>query len=348
MKQSLKWSEENTISVLYLLLMEQDYMTQDQIKDLTGLSRTAVSEALRNLTENTSLPILQTRKSDSKKNYYYSPFSFDQYTKNYLLQSIQTTISNLKVIPIFLHRLNSINDDSVEKKQLENYLQINLFVTYYYSKLSVDLNSLWDKLQENSNYKLTITNEFLISEINIEDLVQKASKKMNPIKNDSLRKIKRDFVEYAKDSQTVYGRSRELTAISHVLIIEPNPITQDYLIEFTNYGRSTVSEALSKLVKLGSVEIVKKPKDRKKYYKVKYSLLDYVINRSKASLIAIEMIILMLNENFIRRILSLNINDKIKKKYCDFFTLNIKSFKILSEIIELYFTAIYDKLNAMV
>lgn len=345
MRQTLKWNEENSVCVLHSLLLEQDYLTQDQIIELTGLSRTAVSETLKILIDNTSLPILQTRKPDSKKNYYYCPFSFDQYVKYYLLQSIQLTISNLKAIPIFLFRLESIKEDSIEKKHLEKYLRVNLLITYYYNELADDINTIWEKFQENPNFKLTLTNELKGSNLDIENLVKETTKDMQPVEADTLIKIKHDFVKYSMETQTAYGRSRELTSISHALVIEPNSVTQDYLIEFTKYGRSTVSEALTKLVKLDSVEIVKKSKDRKKYYKTKYSLIDYVIIRTKASIRTIEGIIMILNENFIRRAHSLSVDVKIKNKYIDFFNINIKSYKRFSNIIEIYFTTIFDKLE---
>ncbi len=196
----------------------------------------------------------------------------------------------------------------------------------------------------NPNYILTLANENMGSEIDFETFIQKKLTKNQSIENDSLYKIKQDFVKRAIDSQSIYVRSRELTAITQTLMIEPNPVTQDYLIKFTNYGRSTVSEVLSKLVKLDTVEIVKKTKDRKKYYKMKYSLLDYIAIRSKASIKAIEKIILMMNESFNKRILSLNIEAKLKKKYSEFFLLNSKSFKRFSEIIDKYFTIIFDYL----
>ena len=345
MKQSLRWSDENTISVLYTLLLEQDYLTQDQIMELTGLSRAAVSETLKSLIETTNLPILQTRKPELKKNYYYAPFTFDHYIKHYLQLSMQATSSNLDILPKFLHRLQSIKTESIEKKHFENYLRINLLVTYHYSKLANDIDSVWDGYLSDPNYMLTLANEHMKSEIDFEDFIRETLKKSRTNENDSLYKIKQDFVKYAMESQSVYVRSRELSAISHALMIEPIPVTQDYLIEFTNYGRSTVSEVLTKLVKLDTVEIVKKTKDRKKYYKLKYSLYDYITIRSKASTKTIDKIILMLQENFNKRILTLNVDTKTKKKYSEFFLLNIKSFKIFSEIIDKYFTVIYDKLS---
>jgi DNA-binding transcriptional regulator GbsR (MarR family) len=211
--------------------------------------------------------------------------------------------------------------------------------------LAKDIDTVWDEYQTNPKYILKLANDVKESEINIEAIIRKETAKSPSIENDSLYRIKQDFVKYAIESQTIYARNRELTAISHALILEPNPITQDFLMELTGYGRSTISEALTQLAKLDTVEIIKKPKDRKKYYRLKYSLYDYMKIRSTASTKVIEKIVFTLKESFNKRILSLNINSKVKKKYSDFFLLNIKSYKIISEIIDKYFTVIYDKLS---
>ncbi|NHJ46963.1 MAG: winged helix-turn-helix transcriptional regulator [Asgard group archaeon] len=342
-KQSLRWDENNTISVLFSLLMEQDYLTQDQIMELTGLSRAAVSETLKRLLENSNLPILKTRKQDSKKNYYYTPFSFDQYIRNYLVQSLQTTIRHMNTVPVFLQRLEKIPETDNEKGHFVDYLQITLLVAYYYNKLANNLDAVWNNYQQDSNFKVTLSKEFDNMIVDLDNLVKSVPE--ISLQNETLNEIKKDFLGYALVTQIPYGRSRELSMIGLIILLEPTAVTQDYLMEFSNYGRSTVSEALTRLVGFGLVEIVKKPNDRKKYYKLKYSLLDYAITRYKESVKTVKGILLMLKNNFIPRIHSLEINEKKKKKYSDFFKLNIHSYRIISEIIELYFTAIYDKLS---
>jgi DNA-binding transcriptional regulator GbsR (MarR family) len=343
MKQSLRFDEENTISILFTLLMEQDYLTQDQIMEITGLSRAAVSETLKIIISNTNLPILKTRKQDSKKNYYYAPFLFDQYIKNYLLQSLPLIDLHMSVVPNFIHRLEQISEESLEKKRFENYLMVTLLVSQYYKVLSKNINDVWDNYQKNPNYKLTLSKEFHNMKTDLTELIQSETKKSYPSEN--LRNIKKDFINYAMNTQIPYGRSRELSMIGLIVLFEPHAVTQDYLIDFTNYGRSTVSEALSRLVRYNFVEIVKKPDDRKKYYKTKYTILDYAINRFKESVKIIDGILFTLKNNFLKRIQSLKVDEEVKKKYHEFFNLNIKSYGIISKIINIYFTAVYDKLN---
>lgn len=60
----------------------------------------------------------------------------------------------------------------------------------------------------------------------------------NTIRNDSIEKIERDFIEKSMESQNILGRRRELSAILHTLILENEPITQDDIINLTNYSRS--------------------------------------------------------------------------------------------------------------
>jgi DNA-binding transcriptional regulator GbsR (MarR family) len=249
----------------------------------------------------------------------------------------------MDTVPIFLQRLEQLSEDTLEKKRFENYLKVTLLVSYYYNELSKNLDDVWDNYQKNPDYKLSLTKEFNEMKIDLAEFIQ--SESMKSYSTETLRTIKKDYINYAMNSQIPYGRSRELSMIGLIILFEPCAVTQDYLIGFTNYGRSTVSEALARLVRYNFVEIVKKPDDRKKYYKTKYTILDYAINRFKESVRIIDNILFMMKNNFLTRIQSLKVDEKRKKKYYDFFILNIKSYGIISEIINKYFTAIYNKLN---
>ena len=76
--------DPNQTGVLFALLMENDYLTQEQLIELTGFSRTTISETISELSNVTSkYPVLQTRKPRDKKKYYYCPLDIEQYIRTF-------------------------------------------------------------------------------------------------------------------------------------------------------------------------------------------------------------------------------------------------------------------------
>ena len=97
MKQIHEWSESTIIAVLYTILMEGDYLTQEQIMFYTGFSRTVVSDTLAKLTAVTSkYPVMQTRKPGDKKKYYYCPYSFEQYISSLIVTASEVVDVNFE------------------------------------------------------------------------------------------------------------------------------------------------------------------------------------------------------------------------------------------------------------
>ena len=52
------------------------------------------------------------------------------------------------------------------------------------------------------------------------------------------------------------------------LLLEQRPLTQEEIEKATNFQRSTISDTLKLLLQIKMVELVKRPRDRKKYYMI--------------------------------------------------------------------------------
>jgi DNA-binding transcriptional regulator GbsR (MarR family) len=96
------------------------------------------------------------------------------------------------------------------------------------------------------------------------------------LKTDSLLSIKRDFISNMLELSTeLIGGENELISVFLALFLEDEPVTQDDLMNVTNSSRTKVSQALTMMEELNVVQIVKKPGDRKKYYKGASSMEEY-------------------------------------------------------------------------
>jgi DNA-binding transcriptional regulator GbsR (MarR family) len=108
------------------------------------------------------------------------------------------------------------------------------------------------------------------------------SPKYDLTSGDSLERIKKDFLEdQAARQSTAVGKKKELVVISLLFFVEEKSLTQDYIIRITGYSRSTVSVTLKTLIRLNILQVIKKRKDRKKYYQLKFTLKENLFNTVK-------------------------------------------------------------------
>jgi len=280
MEQTLTWFDSSLIRVLFTLLMEKEPLTQEELIVLTNLNRATVSDTLSKLTESTSkFLVFQTRRKGERKKFYHCPQDLSIYFQNLLTEGLELTKISSEQVPEYLYRLSSLKiqnfDTQIFKKFLKDYQRVTTYfqiaITFFQKNLSKYVNN--PSSIHNLLEKVPIEENSIINETNVNYSVRP---------NDSLDIIKRDFLtEQASSQHATVGKRKELVTIGLLFFIEGKPITQKYISKITGYSRSTVSTTLSDLVKLNIIQVIKKPKDRKKYYESKYTLIENLLSTIK-------------------------------------------------------------------
>ncbi|MHA2363520.1 MAG: hypothetical protein ACXAC7_06155 [Candidatus Hodarchaeales archaeon] len=338
--------DPNLIGVLFALLMEMEktYLTQDQIIELTGFSRTIVSDALATLTDITSkFPVLETRKPRDKKKYYHSPLDFEEYIRIIFISSLEIINTNVEFIPPLIHRLDALtpqNSYILHVKQLLSlFNNINKSLSAFVEHSEKNLK----RILENTDNNKDILNQLIKNESNIGISENRASFNENIVQiNDSFEKIKKEYITKMQEVATSMGRRKELIAIFLSLYLEKDPITQDNLIQLTNYSRSTISEGLTLLSKLNTVEVVKKPKDRKKYYKPRINMEEYGLLGFQNRKSLFSKIKTMIENTFLHELKKIIAPNIEKAKLELFFKENIRCYQILEDYMTVFFNYFYQ------
>ncbi len=269
--------DEIITSILYALMVEgKKYLTQEDLELLTGFSRSSISEALSKISVIThDFPIFQTRKPGDKKKYYYCPITFEEYVKRSFLVTADVSKMSMEFLPELTNRLDALSP------QTPSILYVKRFLIYLYAAISY-----YELIMEKSS-------EFLDRMFDNPDYIPNFSAFINKIQislpkggtvpsNDTFVQIKRVFItRMISMSAELLGGNEELIAVFLALMLEKDPVTQDELIKLTGSSRSNVSRALTMMDELKILNIIKKQKDRKKYYKSKTSIEDYGLGKLK-------------------------------------------------------------------
>ena len=82
----------------------------------------------------------------------------------------------------------------------------------------------------------------------------------------TLDKIKRDFIRYMEEVRSGEPYAKNFIGCLVSIIIEPEPASQERIMELTGYSQATVSLTLQKLQLLMPIRKIRKIGDRKHYY----------------------------------------------------------------------------------
>ncbi|MBD3190873.1 MAG: hypothetical protein GF308_09530 [Candidatus Heimdallarchaeota archaeon] len=344
MEQMLDWFEPTFTGVLFALLLEQDYLTQEEIMKLTGFSRGTVSETLNQLTDITSkYPVLQTRKPDKKQKYYYCPLDFKEYMKRFIASSLELATINLDFLPQFLYRINQLNQDNPEVQYVKGIFDYYISVTELFCLVIDSFKGDWEKQLGDRDYKKKFIDQLKIKMSIIKDETSKKEQYIE--KKDSLHNIKKDFITFIQELYSSVGRKREFGAVLLALFLERGPVTQDDLIATLGYSRSTISEALTELMKVQIVKVIKKPKDRKKYYQPAMDLNSFAFLRIERMKRIIDKIMMVLENKFLTEINGIKNNKTEKERLKTFFKENIQAYQLLKEYSLFHFNAVQEILK---
>ena len=266
--------ESNLIAVLFSLLLEGDYITQDRIMELTGLSRTTVSETLKKLADPfSSFPVLATRRPGDRRKFYYCPLGIDEYVMTFFTSATAASDFSEEILYEMKSRLDALGSEDPEVLHVRQFFTYLLDVLILIQDLLEYTGMHMERFSEDPDYVPKFTDEGFdaMKRERPEPLVRTFRAR----ENDSILDIKREYIRETLEHASPVGRRREIGAISLALILSPDPVTQEEIMEVTGYGRSTVSENLARIEEMNVLGVVKKPGDRKKYYRSLLKLEGY-------------------------------------------------------------------------
>jgi DNA-binding transcriptional regulator GbsR (MarR family) len=266
--------EPNLISILFSLLMEGGYITQDRIMELTGFSRTTVSETLKKLTDpSSSFPVLATRRPGDRRKFYYCPLGIDDYVMTFFTSASAASDFSEEILHEMLARLDTLGSEAPEALHVKKFFSYLLGVLILIKDLLDYQRIHIERFSKDPNYVPKFTEEAFAALKR--EHPEPPARTFRPRKNDTLLEIKREYIRETLEHASPIGRRREIGAISLALILSADPATQEEIMEVTGYSRSTVSENLAKIEEMNVLNVVKKPGDRKKYYRSMVKLGGY-------------------------------------------------------------------------
>ena len=317
----------NLSSVLFALLLEQKPISQDEIMELTGLSRGAVSGTLASLgSPNSNFAVLKTRKPGDRKRYYYCPYDFAQYIRALFTVSLKTSEAFTDFVPPLLKRVEALPSEPRTEyfKELIQYLTRVLTIT---NRFSLESEQLVEEY-----FKVSVIDPTIFERIQ-QDLEENVQSDIVIPKDDTISKVKRDFINEMMALAAGLIKSKEQITIFLCLYIEPEEVNQDQIMEVTGYSRSTISEALKHLVNLETVKVIKRAGDRKKYYTLTQNIMDYGFSKLNWWRQSTKLITYMMNERFIPNLEKIDADPEEKKRLQNFFTENSENYTHLMEYV---------------
>jgi DNA-binding transcriptional regulator GbsR (MarR family) len=340
--------DEIITSILYALMVEgEKYLTQEDLELLTGFSRSSISEALSKVSVITQdFPIIQTRKPGDKKKYYYCPITFEEYVKRSFLVAADVSKLSMEFLPELTNRLDVLSPQTPSIHYVKRVFIYLFAAISYYEHIMKKSNESLDKMFDDTDYEPNFSG--FINKIQIA-----LPKGGSILSNDTFDQIKLDFITRMISMSTeLLGGNEELIAVFLALMLEKDPVTQDELIKLTGASRSNVSRALSMMEDLKILDIIKKQRDRKKYYKSKTRIEDYGLGKLKRVQGYYAQIQMMMQKKFLpdlEKVKPVSEQDKTEKdRLTKFFKDNNAFFNIFINFSSSMHMAVQDELRVFV
>jgi len=276
------------------VFIEQVPITQDRIEELTSYSKTTISQMLKLI--QMKFPLKQVKKPGIRKKYY----TIDMTTRKFMLTVFKVIIDSYKdkvdFMPPLIEEIQPYTQKHPKfetiKRFLENYYMFASLYMNLLSETSKELSDLVDTGQINaselSNYYILNSPEH---QVKIQLLLNPPNEPKTftdqQIREPSLveqyNHFKQIFFQKFRENLTYSGSQQAIARaiIGTELLLEQRPLTQVEIEKTTNFQRSTISDTLKLLTKMKMIKLVKRPGDRKKYYKIIQSWDRRTINQFK-------------------------------------------------------------------
>jgi DNA-binding transcriptional regulator GbsR (MarR family) len=270
---------KNFFGILMALFIEGRPITQDRIEQLTGYSKTTISQTIQSL--QMQIPITIAKNPGTRKKFY----SIEIPLKEFMILFLRRIMDSYQEKNNFLLPLIEKVTPYIQKNAY--FSNFNHFLEKFYEMSELYLKLISETADDFTNLIRTgqiraesVFSQHILNSLENLDFIKTL---MSPLKispkfpermemDEELRRIYTQIKdEYYRlfrlnltsgESQVLIAR----TIIGTELLLENRPLTQEDIQNATHFQRSIISDALNLLLDWNMVQMVKKTEDRKKYY----------------------------------------------------------------------------------
>ncbi|NHJ01769.1 MAG: hypothetical protein EAX86_06470 [Candidatus Heimdallarchaeota archaeon] len=288
---------KNYFGCMMAVFIEQEPTTQDRIKELTGYSKTTISQMLKLIQVN--FPLKQIKKIGTRKKFYKIDISTEDFMIVFLTMIIDTYKDKIDFLIPLIKEIDPYTHNHPRFNNLKQFLEA------YYRFSTLFINLLVDTADEFGDMiktgKIKSTDLSNIDILNSQEALNYIQNLLNPpippqhfserpIMDKKLAELysqfKNKFFQKFRENLTI---ARSQTEVARVIIgtemlLEKRPISQEEIRKATNFQRSTISNALKILLERKMILLIKQPHIRKKYYLMVQSWDTRTINRFKINI----------------------------------------------------------------
>lgn len=287
-KEFIRIMEEKHSGLLYpkkvfgcmmAVFIEQEPVTQERIEELTGYSKTIVSQMLTLIQVN--FPVKPLKKLGIRKKYYVVNLE----AREFMLTFFRVIIDSYKSKVDFMVPL--IEDLSPYTQKHVRFSNFQEFLRKYHETSTLYIDLLTETADDLSS--LIKTGKINASELfdrgvlgsqeylrQVQSLLKPPTSFSEPLNQKIMTEelvevynlLKDKFYQKFRENMTSSGSRTAIARaiIGTELLLEQRPLTQEEIESVSGFHRSVISDTLKRLVMMGMVKLIKKPGDRKKYY----------------------------------------------------------------------------------
>lgn len=289
---------KNFFGCMMAVFVEQEPITQDTIQKLTNYSKTTISQILKLLQVN--FPLVQIKRPKKRKKYYTINLTTKEFMITFLRMLIEAYQDKADFLLPLIEEINPYTKKHPKFQQFKDFL-IN---SYKYSSLYLRIltesaEEFGELLNTGDVGKETKENTNVIKSQEHIEYIQGLFEPPKLSNSDSIPQISDKYLSgiYVQLKENFYQKFREnltsarsqnaiaRTILGTELLLENHPLTQEELEMSTGFQRSIISDTLKTLINMKMVQVIRKQKDRKKYYTIVQSWDTRTINRLRLNII---------------------------------------------------------------
>jgi DNA-binding transcriptional regulator GbsR (MarR family) len=297
--------EEKHVGLLYpkkffgcmmAVFIEPKPVTQDRIVELTGYSRTTISQMLRLIQVN--FPLKVSKKPSVRKKYYSIDLPPQEFMLTFLRMILTTYQDRTDFLLPLIVELQPYAAKHSRFQKFKEFLENLYTMSRIYIQLLVDTEEDFAKMIKNlpvtptspltSRTPISPTDHPYIQQLlkppDIPTIVDhqpftddKMAQAYTHLKNKYYQKFRENLT--STESQSAIAR----LVIGTELLLEQRPLTQEQIQEAVHFQRSTISDTLKLLLNWNMVQVIKHPGNPKKHYMIIQSWESRTINRLRVN-----------------------------------------------------------------
>ena len=275
---------KNYFGCMMAVFIEQKPITQGKIQELTGYSKTTISQMIKLMQMNIQLE--KVKKPKIRKKFYAIETPPRDFMLKFLRRIMDAYQNKAEFVLPLREELELYEDKHIRFKNFNSFLKkLHESSIVYLNLIAETTKELEDLIHTGQTSGSSLISHKLMESPENLKYLQELMKAPQPSESSSdlpemsekLSKIyiqfKNKFFQQFQANLTV-NESQLMAArrmIGMELLLENRPITQEEIENTTHLARSLISDALNLLLDWKIVRLLKKPKDRKNYYMMNQS-----------------------------------------------------------------------------